>query len=131
MNTSLNLAKNQKGMTAIGWLVVISLIGFFSLLAMIMLPIYMGNMEVRTALKNIAGDPEVHTWSRQEIRNSFSRRLITGAWSADVKAKNLKIKRNKDRSQTLRLQYQKKEHFAGNIYIVVEFDETVAIPREK
>ncbi len=131
MKRTINLASRQQGMTSIGWLFVISIIGFFALLVMVMLPIYMGNMEVRTALNGIAKDPEVHEWKKRDIRISFGKKLMVSTWSGNVKAKDLNVIKHKDGTRTLQIDYQTRENFMGNVYITVEFSESIEIPRER
>ena len=64
---------NQRGMTAIGWLMVLALIGFFVLLALRMVPAYLEFYKVVSTLNSI--EEESGFSSPREIRELLERRF--------------------------------------------------------
>ncbi len=121
----------QQGMTTLGWLIVISIIAFFALLAIKMLPIYMGDMEVNEALVSLAKEPQAAQYSKRELRRSFSRRMMVSSFSGQIDPKNIKTEKLDDGTRRITLSYETRINFSGNIYIVVAFDHKVDIPRGK
>ena len=60
--------KRQNGMTAIGWMFVLLLIGFFALLALKMVPVYMEYFKVAQSLESLVKDQSWDEPSPQAIR---------------------------------------------------------------
>jgi competence protein ComGC len=126
-----NLMHYQKGMTALGWLIVISIISFFALIVIKLLPVYMGDMEVNDALISTVNQPEAIYFSKRELRQSFAKRMLVSSFAERIDANNLQTEKLKDGTRNAILNYEARINFAGNIFIVVVFDHKVAIPRGK
>ncbi len=130
MKTLTNTAPLQKGMTSLGWLFVISIIGFFALLIIKLLPIYLGNMEIRSVLEAMRDDSEIRNFDKREFRKNLAKRLTVSSWTSGIDTNTLQVKKNKNGTKTLSLNYEARENYAGNIFIVVAFENQVEIPRE-
>ncbi len=65
--------KRQNGMTAIGWLIVLALIGFFVLLTLRMLPSYLEYYKIVSSLDSM----------EKETGLEFSPVAIATCWNAD------------------------------------------------
>ena len=124
-----SLMHYQKGMTALGWLIVISIISFFALLFIKLLPVYMGDMEVHDALVSTVAEPEARFYSRNELRASFSKRMLVSSFSGRIDSKKIMTEKSIDGSRRVILDYEARINFSGNIFIVVAFDHIVEIPR--
>ena len=55
------MKRYQQGMTIWGWLMVLGLIGFFTMLVITLLPVYMENMSVKKAVNQVASQPDTAT----------------------------------------------------------------------
>ena len=116
---------HQRGMTGIGWLIVLALIGFFVLLALRMVPAYLDYFKVVSTLEAL--EEESGFSSPAEIRRLLERRFdvsfVSSITPQDVEIKNVgKIYR-------VTASYEKREHIAGNVYVLMDFENQVLVTR--
>ena len=116
----------QKGMTGIGWLLVLVLIVFFSLIIINIVPIYLNGYKITTQLSSLKADPMAHGKQPHELRTLLLRRLDIDSLT-DLKAENITITRQKN-SHLVQVDYQKETKLFGNLYVVVKFDESAEVP---
>jgi len=120
-----NNLHRQRGMTGVGWLIVLALIGFFVMLTLKLVPIYLENYNVKTVLKSLEEEPYVTKKSPAEIKRLLKKRLeisyVSGVGTDDVKIKK------KNGVMEVGLAYQVKSHIVGNVDILVTFDEKVRL----
>lgn len=116
----------QQGMTGIGWLIVLGLVGFFSLAAIRVVPIYMEAFKVRGSLKSLAKEPELSKKSKLQIAKLVQKRFdiedITSVSMSDIAI---------DKSTTLlvvAIDYEIRQEFMGNLDVVARFTEKVEVP---
>lgn len=115
----------QQGMTGTGWLVVLALIGFFSLLGMKLVPIYLEHYSVRTVLESLESEPLITQKSVGEIKKMVKRRLkVNGVY--DVGEKGLKVKRVSGVTK-VEMTYTVREHMMANVDILVSFSDQVEL----
>lgn len=117
--------RNQKGMTMWGMAVVLALIAFFTLLGLKLIPPYLQNFKVRTALQNIAKQSDVASLSHEEIATAIQKRLEIDSIDdmIDVR-KHLKIE-TRGRVKIIRIVYEARVPLAYNITALLDFDERV------
>jgi len=120
--------KKQRGMTSIGWLFVISLIAFFALLVLKLVPVFMERYEIKSALQGIAKEQNAFKLKKRQIRSKFSKRLQISTSVANVDRNDLIITINDDGTKTLYVKYEAKKHFAGPFYVMAVFEEQATIP---
>ena len=63
----MNTLAKQRGVTAIGWMVILGLIGFFALIALKLFPMYSENFSVISSLKSLQNEPQVTQKTKAEI----------------------------------------------------------------
>ena len=115
----------QQGMTGLGWLVVLALIGFFSLLTIKIAPIYMEHYSVKTVLLSLEKEPLITKKSPGEVRKLIHRRLkVNGVYKMDPDA--IKITK-KSGVMNVDISYENREHMAGNVDVVVSFSQQVEL----
>jgi hypothetical protein len=112
-------------MTAIGWLIVLFLIGFFVLVVLRLAPPFMEYYKVVTALSSLENEPGLASKSRPDIRKLLQRRLDVNDVKI-VKAKDVKFESG---SQGLMAtyKYEQRVPFIANIDLVVKFDKSVPV----
>jgi len=115
----------QKGMTAIGWLLTLALIGFFTLIVLRLAPVYMDYYEVAASLDSLQQVPEVTQKTPVEIRSLLQRRFDMNNIDTPT-AKNVKIK-DADGVLNVGLDYEVRRHFMGNVSLVVHFKKDVKV----
>jgi len=116
------MKRTQQGMTIWGWLMVLGLIGFFSILTMKLLPIYMENMSVKKAVKIAASEPGADKSKVNQIYNKMSKQLYIDNVNS-VKESDLDIALNEDGSKTLIVNYEVRVPIMFNVDAVVWFEE--------
>ena len=75
MTVMMSMRNKQKGMTGTGWLVVLALIGFFSLLIIKLAPVYMEYYSVKTVLASLENEPLITQKSIADVKKLVHRRL--------------------------------------------------------
>ena len=111
----------QKGMTGIGWLIVLGLIGFFVLLALKMVPVYLEYYKVVSTLESIAKESGYE--SPREIRDLLERRFDI-SYVSTITHKDVIIK-SAGQYFNVRAKYDAREHLFGNVSVMMSFDKQV------
>lgn len=116
----------QKGMTGIGWLLVLAIGGVIAIVLLKLIPIYLDGYKIYDSLDSMAGDTSLRGKSAGEIKKSFLRRLDINM-VYDVKGDDLTISRTKG-GYEVELDYEARRALFGNLYVVAVFKKTVEIP---
>jgi hypothetical protein len=111
----------QKGMTGIGWLIVLALIGFFVLLALRMIPAYLEYYKVVSTLESIEKESGFSTPA--EIRNLLERRFDI-SYVNTIMPKDVLIK-SAGEYFSVQARYEAREHLFANVSVVMSFDKQV------
>jgi hypothetical protein len=116
----------QAGITALGFLILATLVGVVGLAVLKIAPMYIKNMRMSTILddveRELSGQSPTPTSIRQELAKRFSVEDI----NMDIEA--LKIVQSKN-GYSLRVQYEERAPYVADIYLVVAFDKQVEIRR--
>ena len=119
--------KSQQGMTAIGWLIVLGLIGFFVLLALRMTPAYLEYFTVKSALESLQNEPGITQKTPSEIRSMLGKRFdvndVKNVSSKDVSVDNQSGRLN------VGVDYEVRVPVLGNVDAVMKFDHSVEMVR--
>ena len=116
----------QKGMTFWGLLMVFALIVFFTVLTLKLLPPYMQYGKVKTALENVAHQPEAAAMERADIKAALDRRFsIEDVNDVDLN-KSLFVEK-KPGVTTIRIAYERRVPLAYNVTALIEFDHSVQV----
>lgn len=116
----------QRGMTFIGWLLVIGLVFFFAMIAIKLTPVYMEAYSVKTHLQNLKKEPNITKKEGSEIRVMLQRRFeIDDVRSVNV-SKHVTISAD---GGVLKVQakYSIRRNLFGNIDVIIDFDQKVEI----
>jgi len=121
----MNTRHHQKGMTAIGWLLVLGLIAFFSLITLRLVPLYLEYSKVASVLESLQNEPGITDRSRSEIVSLVSRRFdVNDVREVDPRT----IKVSKDNGiLTVSIDYERRQHLLGNVDVVATFDKKVEV----
>lgn len=111
----------QKGMTGIGWLIVLALIGFFVMLALKMVPAYLEYYKVVSTLESLAKESGFE--SPREIRDLLERRFDV-SYVNTILPKDVIIK-STGQYYSVQAKYDAREHLFGNVSVVMSFDKMV------
>jgi len=116
--------KSQKGMTGIGWMIVIALVMFFAYVVILLLPIYLENHSVKSVIQDLeSGDESFSTAS--ELRKIINRRLDINM-ATSVSSGDISISQDAD-VFIVDIDYEVREPFLGNIDLLFTFKSSVEI----
>lgn len=111
----------QKGMTVLGGLTVLLVVGFFLTAAFKVGPLYLDNSFVRAALDSLAHE-NIHTMTDKGVRKKLSSSFDINN-VRDIDTKQIKIIREKTKT-LVTLNYEKRIEFMGNVDVVVRFENS-------
>jgi hypothetical protein len=115
----------QKGVTAIGWLIILGLIGFFTLLTLKMAPAYMEYYKVVSALESLEEEPGIQ--SPDDIRRLLNRRFNI-SYVESINERDVII-RTAGPLFRVTAKYESREHLFGNVYVVMAYNKQVQVRR--
>jgi competence protein ComGC len=114
--------KNQRGMTLIGWVIVLAIIAFFATLAMRLVPMYQEYYGVLKIMNDMEVELEANNFSKNEVGLLLERRFDIG-YIQSVKKENIEILRGKNRPYITKIiiDYEVREPFMFHIDLVGHF----------
>lgn len=116
----------QQGMTLMGFVMVLMVVGFFAFVGIKLFPVYSEYYSVTADMKGVANEPGVAQMSPAEVRDKLFRRFYI-SYVTSVKAENVKITRNN--GYNLRVAYEVRSPLIYNLDFVAKFDKTVDLTR--
>ncbi|HOW61128.1 MAG TPA: DUF4845 domain-containing protein [Candidatus Contendobacter sp.] len=118
--------ERQRGMTLIGMLLLLILIGFVAVIAMKVVPVYVQYYSIKSTIESVRKE-SVSSMTTVDIQNAIQKRFDTG-YVENVKAKDLKI-RNVPGGKALDLVYQdERELFEGmGLFVVLKVNEVIPL----
>ncbi|WP_114241513.1 DUF4845 domain-containing protein [Dyella sp. C9] len=120
------MKSKQTGITLIGFVIVLMVVGFFGFMAMKLVPSYMEYMGVSKALAQEAGGG-LEGKSLNEVRNDLLRKLDFQYVSTDtVGPKDITVSRENN-TTSLKVSYDKRVPFMYNIDFLLHFEKSVAL----
>ncbi|TAK39460.1 MAG: DUF4845 domain-containing protein [Lysobacteraceae bacterium] len=113
------MKRTQGGITLIGFIIVLALVGFFAYVAMKLVPMYSEYYAVKQALKGLQQEPGIANRDPAKIQDLFFRRLYI-SYAENVKAENVKIERV-DGGWNMSVNYEVRKPLMGNLDVVGKF----------
>lgn len=116
------VARSQKGMSVLGWMMVLALVAFFASAAFKVIPHYLDNMTLEKLIM------QVQTEKAMDIRSvgDFNGHIFKGAGVNNIRdldlEKDLSIKLENNEF-LVHLKYERREPLIRNIDLVVRFDK--------
>jgi hypothetical protein len=120
------MMRSQRGITLIGFVFVLAVVGIFAYLGMKVFPIYEQFFSVRSAMKGVASEPGIGQMDPAKIRDLFFRRLYVNYADEDLKPENVKVDR-KDNGYVMTVQYEVRRPLIADLDIVGKFDKSQAL----
>ena len=117
--------KRQQGVTAIGWLIILGLIGFFVMLALQMVPSYLEYYKIVSTLESLEEEGGMGT--PQEIRNLLERRFDI-SYVYVITHRDVKIK-SAGANWKVTAKYDARKHLFGNVDVVMAFHKQVKVSK--
>ena len=116
------MKRTQGGMTLIGFVIVLGVIGFFAYIAMRLVPMYSEYYAVKQALKGLQAEPGIANRDPAKIQDLFFRRLYI-SYAENVKPANVEIERIES-GWEMHVVYEVRKPLIGNLDVVGKFDVT-------
>lgn len=115
---------SQKGLTLLGFAIVVVVVGIFALVGMRLFPIYSEYYNVVGAMENLKNQPEIATKAPPEIKDIFFRKLYVN-YVESVEPKNVLVSRTG--GLHIRVKYEVRRPMVGNLDVVASFDKKVML----
>jgi len=121
----MKLHRNAKGITLIGFVIMLCVVGFFAYLALRLVPMYIEYFGVVKAMEQLRTEGGASTKTLDQIRRDLHFKFDTEyVDNDDVPPSAITLKREAG-AATLRIAYEKRVPFVYNIEIVGVFDKSM------
>ncbi|MBL8296930.1 MAG: DUF4845 domain-containing protein [Rhodanobacteraceae bacterium] len=119
------MKQSQRGITFIGFVIVLCIVGFFAYVAMKLVPVYSEYMGVVKSMNQLLTEPGIGSKDVGEIRQMLNTKFsIQYVDENTVPPQNIQLQRQSGAS-SLRVFYDKRIDFIYNIDLLVSFDKTL------
>ena len=118
--------RKQNGLTLIGFLIVLVMVLFFAYAGMRVVPMYLEYHALHNALAKLEDDPSAKNMSPLKIKQSIENSLWASYASNNITRDDIRISKQ-SRGVTVRVAYEVRKPFMGNIDIVGSFDKSVIL----
>ncbi len=121
------MKRNQSGMTLIGFIIVLAVVGVFVYMGMKLIPMYTEYYGVKRALTGLAAEPGIADQDPAKIKKLFFRRLYV-SYADNVKDEHVKIQR-KDSGYEIMVNYEVRRPLIANLDVVGHFEAQEVLRR--
>ncbi|HEX7046926.1 MAG TPA: DUF4845 domain-containing protein [Gammaproteobacteria bacterium] len=116
--------KRQLGMTFMGYVLLLAVIGFFAIMAMKLAPVYLEYQSIVRIMNAVAEEGDANA-SPVALRSTIQKRLDVNNIDT-VNARDFKVTREKG-DAVLSVEYEARTKFMGNVWFLLEFDHSVSL----
>ena len=113
------MKRTQRGMTLIGFIITLAVVGVFVYMGMKTIPMYSEFYAVKQALNGLASEPGVTGYDPAKIKDLFFRRLYI-SYADNIKAEHVKVVR-KDAGYLMTVEYEVRKPLIANLDVVGKF----------
>lgn len=121
------MKRNQSGITLIGFVIVLAVVGFAAYIGMKLFPMYEEYYSLKMAAKGLAEEPGSANMDPSKLQDLLFRRLDIN-YSDSVKPADVKFKRI-DAGWNMHVQYEVRKPLVGNLDVVGKFEVSQDITR--
>ena len=122
----MQLRKGQRGLGLWGWIFVLGVIGFVSLVTLQLVPIYLAELSIQKVVKQSANDPANANAPIHELRKNMKTRWdVEGITTLDVGDVTLE---KYGTGRALVYAYEARAELFANISLVVSFEKKFPMP---
>jgi hypothetical protein len=119
--------KRQRGLTLIGFIMVLAIAGFFAFIGMKLFPVYTEYYAVKGDMAGLQQEAGVAQMSPAEIKDKLFRRFYI-SYVESVRPENVKVTRNPGYNLTVK--YEVRRQLVLNLDFVAKFEHTVELTRQ-
>jgi hypothetical protein len=122
----MQLRQRQQGLGLWGWIFVLSVIGFVSMVTLKLVPIYLAELSIQRVVKSTAQDSANSGVPIQTLRKNMKTRWdVEGITTLDVN--DIQLKKH-GAGRALVYDYEARTDLFYNIYLVVHFEGQFPMP---
>lgn len=120
--------KHQRGMTLIGWVIVMALIAFFVTLAIRLVPMYQEYYGVVQIMEDMKTELRNNNLSKNEVQTLLSKRFNIG-YISSVKRDDVEVFRGKNTAYVTKIviDYEVRKPFFAQIDLVGHFHKEIDV----
>ncbi|WP_313918529.1 DUF4845 domain-containing protein [Tahibacter sp.] len=119
------MKQSQRGITFVGFIFVMCIVGFFAYAAMKLVPVYSEYMGVVKSMNQLQTEPGIGSKDISEIRQMLNVKFdIQYVDDSVIPPQNIQLKKQSG-AASLRIFYDKRIDFIYNVDLLVSFDKTV------
>ena len=128
-----NLLKHQEGMSFLGIIIILGMLGCFFLFGLRAFPLYTEHFAIKQAMKGVAAQPYKSRSSARQVRVLLLKNLdINGVYSFNQKnIKKVTALKKKKGKRILYFKNTKREPLFGDLYLTIITDESIELPGGK
>ena len=123
----MRLSKKQRGLSFLGLIALVGIIGFCIVIGLKLIPIYMESWKIDGIMEAVISEPGINDQSRQEVIDSMLKRLDIDAVDA-VNYSNWRDKltvAKRKNSTSINVRYEITTPLIGNLSLLAVFDKSV------
>jgi hypothetical protein len=121
------IARRERGITALGMLILVVFVGLFAFAAIRLTPVYLNYLKVAGVLNGVHDEFDSQNPTIAAIRKSISRRFDVESVS-ELTARDIQVKQQ-DGGFMVIAQYDHTTPFISNVYFTVRFDKSTLVRR--
>jgi hypothetical protein len=118
--------RKQRGLTLIGFVIVLSIVLLFAYAGMRLIPMYLEYYALVDAMEKLEDDPMAKAMAPYKIKQSIQMSLWASYASNNIKNEHIRISKKSD-GINVRVVYEVRKDFLGNIDLIGSFDRTVVL----
>ena len=128
-----NLLKHQNGITFLGILIILAVLGCFFVFGLRVFPLYTEYFAIKQSMKGVAAQPYKSRSSITKVRSLLLKNLdINSVYSFNNKnIKNVTKLKKKKGKRILNFKHNKSERLFGDLYLTLKIDESIELPGGK
>jgi hypothetical protein len=116
----------QRGITLLGLLILATLVGIVGLAGIKIVPMYIMDLKLSKALEGISEDLNGKEVSPQSIQYALAKRFSVE--DVNLPKDSIKVAPSKN-GFAVRIQYENRASYLGDVWLMVIFDKTVEIKK--
>ena len=124
----MRLRKRQRGLSFLGLITLVGILGFAAVIGLKLIPIYMESWKIDSIMNAVIEQPGINDQSRQEVIEMMLKRLDIDAVDS-VNYTNWKDKLNvtkRKNNVTINVNYEIITPLIGNLSLLAVFDKSVS-----
>ena len=110
----------QRGLTFIGYLIILSIVGFFVLIALKLTPVYLEYFRVKRQVESLVDESGLKDKAAVEVRKLLDRRFGVDDIE-NIPPDQIKIDK-KEAEMKIQITWARQVHMMGNVDALVSFD---------